>query len=350
MTCPSNKSLLVYCCSILLLNGTIIASRGTHDQQAAGTARETKKGSDLRSSIPSFLINPLIATTAITKDLSSPSPGKRDCKQLNGRPGKCFPPESCLEWSFGPEVRQGWNVCEWLHEPIASPKVVPPFLMIQQKQPLTLCCQEPALLMAKSPMRQLTQSFYEIPKRKANMHLHGLNKQCGSSFPSIFGHFHPLANHWLRRKRMVYGHSTTAHDHPWMAVLLVNGQFRCGGSLLSDRAVITSAHCLWSHGKRNSSQQFEIMVGSTDLGSGTVYQVLRTVRHPESSRESVMNDIALLITAKPIVFSDDVNPICFPSASMGGKALQGLRATMTGFGTYYYGKCCCCYVEVESVC
>ena len=77
------------------------------------------------------------------------------------------------------------------------------------------------------------------------------------------------------------------------------------------------------------------------MGSGTMYRVLKAVRHPEFRLKSVMNDIALVITVKPIAFTDDVHPICFPSPAMGGNALQGLTATMTGFGTYYYGKWCC---------
>lgn len=337
MPCPSPKSLLVYCCLILLLNRKIITTANIRRRTSTTVLYEENKWTGLRSS-PPLTIKSMAASLKSVN--SSPIVVGSKCKARDGDPGMCFPPETCLEWEaevtdsrrFGDHETR-WPVCEWLYEPTLTHRRHPRVLVAQQQRPLTVCCRDPQLLVGKSPMRQISRSFVEIPERKAHRDQNQGHGQCGISFPSTDSHFHPLSK---RRRRMVSGHSTTAHDHPWMAVLFVDGQFRCGAAILNHRVVITTAHCLLTND--NKIHVYEVMVGSSDLGSGTMHQVVKVVRHPAFRRKSVMNDVALLITVKSIVFSDDVNPICFPSLSMDTKAVQGLMATMTGFGTFYYGK------------
>lgn len=45
------------------------------------------------------------------------------------------------------------------------------------------------------------------------------------------------------RRRIVGGYETKELEFPWMAVLLYNNRFYCGGSLINDLYVMTAAHC-----------------------------------------------------------------------------------------------------------
>lgn len=43
--------------------------------------------------------------------------------------------------------------------------------------------------------------------------------------------------------RIVGGNATKQGDHPWQVVLLRNGAFLCGGSLIDEYTVLSAAHC-----------------------------------------------------------------------------------------------------------
>lgn len=47
-----------------------------------------------------------------------------------------------------------------------------------------------------------------------------------------------------KTKRIVGGVEAEVLRYPWMAVLMYGGRFYCGGALISDRYVLTAAHCL----------------------------------------------------------------------------------------------------------
>nr|CAD7438735.1 unnamed protein product [Timema bartmani] len=44
--------------------------------------------------------------------------------------------------------------------------------------------------------------------------------------------------------RIVGGRPTGVNRYPWVARLVYDGQFHCGGSLLNDHYVLTAAHCV----------------------------------------------------------------------------------------------------------
>lgn len=113
--------------------------------------------------------------------------------------------------------------------------------------------------------------------------------------------------------------------YPWMAVLIAqprkNGSIVaiCGGSLVSDRFILTAAHCFNILPDHN---MFKVRLGgwniTTDrscddrICSGRIvdYAIERVFVHQDFNSSNIHYDIALIKLAKSVAFTDFVSPIC----------------------------------------
>lgn len=43
--------------------------------------------------------------------------------------------------------------------------------------------------------------------------------------------------------RIVNGKTTTKNKYPWIAGMFIETSFLCGGSVISDRNILTAGHC-----------------------------------------------------------------------------------------------------------
>ncbi|XP_008418960.1 coagulation factor IXa isoform X2 [Poecilia reticulata] len=137
-------------------------------------------------------------------------------------------------------------------------------------------------------------------------------------------------------KRIVGGRSVTPGEIPWQVGLIAkpSGRLFCGGSILSERWVITAAHCL-----REAAGSFSVRVGehNTEITEGREKDYELLEEHPHPRYNATLNiynhDIALLYLKEPISFSAAVRPICIgPMAFIEDLVKQPSPATVSGWG------------------
>ncbi|XP_034250849.1 uncharacterized protein LOC117651154 [Thrips palmi] len=134
--------------------------------------------------------------------------------------------------------------------------------------------------------------------------------------------------------RIIGGNMTVVMEFPWAARLGYRARgevsFRCGGALISDRYVVTAAHCtegrqkpvvvrLGEHDAESEVDCSTVSGRKVCAGPAVDVDVEEVIEHPEYEKNAkkptgLWNDIALIRLKRPVDFSDSVKPICLPFA------------------------------------
>ena len=127
--------------------------------------------------------------------------------------------------------------------------------------------------------------------------------------------------------RVVGGHKIDIADFPWNAVLFINGNADCGGSVISPEWILTVGHC--TNGLKTNKAK--IVVGVSNYQGATQLPVSEIITHPDYHDPTTKNDIGLIKLATPLdIINSNVRPICLPRKDMCLSSSES--AWITGWG------------------
>ncbi|XP_016970159.1 uncharacterized protein LOC108037990 [Drosophila rhopaloa] len=177
-------------------------------------------------------------------------------------------------------------------------------------------------------------------------------RQGGGRFSCLVEAIRPTCScGWSRTPRIASPTNEEAvlHEFPPMAGVLTkkHGKLFCGAAIIHHHYLLSAAHCFLGP-ETSSAAQLRVVVGEHDLASA--YETFATRRydlealilHEEFSQANGQprNDIALLRTRTPIVWSRNVGPACLPlQPTEDGRKLPlaGHQVVAAGWGTTSYG-------------
>jgi len=132
------------------------------------------------------------------------------------------------------------------------------------------------------------------------------------------------------------GASTVISDFPWQ-VYFISGNFRCGGSIIGNRWIVTAAHCTKDNaGADIPASEMSVVVGVNNPQNpleGKKYQVSQAIVNSGYNDQTLLDDIALLKLVDTINFAD-AKPIKLVTASdvSEGAIIPGVMSWVTGWG------------------
>lgn len=155
--------------------------------------------------------------------------------------------------------------------------------------------------------------------------------------------------------RIIGGEVAKRNMWPWFALVMIQRRNtrkkspECGGTLITDRFILTAAHCVLEQGKRPfRNYRLGIRFSEFDLAmanDGEIdVEVSRIIPHPNFQPKTFKNDIALIELSKKVNLSDSISPACLPFddlelANQFPGAVDNQTAWVLGFGqTTYNGR------------
>uniref|UniRef100_A0A1B0CAP3 CLIP domain-containing serine protease n=1 Tax=Lutzomyia longipalpis TaxID=7200 RepID=A0A1B0CAP3_LUTLO len=115
--------------------------------------------------------------------------------------------------------------------------------------------------------------------------------------------------------RVVGGVDAELGGWPWMALLGYKNNlgeigFKCGGSIITRRHVLTAAHCM-----RPTLSVARLGEHNLDIDTETKHYdipVEKTVKHPQYDPKDGNSDVAVVTLQSDIPFTDTIRPVCIP--------------------------------------
>lgn len=145
---------------------------------------------------------------------------------------------------------------------------------------------------------------------------------------SLLGVFTAATALRIPEERIVNGKSIDISEAPYQVSLLENSECNCGGAILSQRIIITAAHCV----RGRLPEELSIEAGSKycDKG-GQRIDVVDFLDHKDYIMPTVgPNDVAILLLSQPLEYNSKVQPIAMAKES----PKVGDRALVSGWGQY----------------
>jgi len=132
-----------------------------------------------------------------------------------------------------------------------------------------------------------------------------------------------------RASRIVGGVETEVNEYPWQVGLVSQSGTRpwCGGSLISNKHVLTAAHCTAG----STASSIRVLLSEHNIADSdyTIVTISAITDHPSYSFP--FYDYSILTLTNAVTFSDTLSPVCLPADV--SQLYTGVLATVTGWGT-----------------
>ncbi|XP_012538931.2 chymotrypsin-2 [Monomorium pharaonis] len=134
----------------------------------------------------------------------------------------------------------------------------------------------------------------------------------------------------LRTRRLIGGHPANESEFPYQVSLRYYNLHICSGALISDRHVLSAAHCICGL-IDEPSEELSAYTGSINLKESEKHSVKDVKCHPDYVYGSEMSwtaDLAIITLAKKICTSLSQSPIALATCDVP----IGQRVTISGWG------------------
>ncbi|XP_049780411.1 CLIP domain-containing serine protease HP8-like [Schistocerca gregaria] len=232
-----------------------------------------------------------------------------DCLFVDGRDGTCKPLPRCTELFQLLQASPSRQTIELLSRSNCG---------YQGKVPVVCCPQQKIQPSGFSSTDALPAPISEQPNDVS------LHPRVGLLPFSECGH--------AENDRIIGGNETGLFEFPWMALLGYKTRdnkfygFRCGGSLINGKYVLTAAHCIPNPHDPSGLKLSTIRLGEHDLRSprdcednGLVcapepqdFEIEYAIAHPSFTKDKLQNDVGLVRIRGEAQFTETVKPICLP--------------------------------------
>lgn len=134
----------------------------------------------------------------------------------------------------------------------------------------------------------------------------------------------------LSEERIINGESIDIQEVPWQVALNKDFKGYCGGSIMSDRIILTAAHCL----EGRLPVDLTVRAGSNYVEHGgqlVNVQDFKIHKDYKNTPQALYNDVGVVILAEPLIFGPGVRSINLAQEN----PKNGESALVTGWGLLY---------------
>lgn len=133
----------------------------------------------------------------------------------------------------------------------------------------------------------------------------------------------------LIQPRIISGHDAQEGQFPHMASLRYRMMpvHACGATIISSRFLLTGAHCCISP---NPKDMFAVVGAIRQSRGGVIVELDRVTPHKGFSKMEGKFDVAVLRTAKDIIFTEFIQPVALPKEDF--PDVEGIQVVLSGWG------------------
>jgi len=149
-----------------------------------------------------------------------------------------------------------------------------------------------------------------------------------------------------KSSRIIGGDEASPNSIPWQVGLLFAyknyANVGCGGTLLTDKHVLSAAHCMCNDRLCSSlidASDIRVVVGEHDQSDsfdGIRHEVRSYTNHPQYDPLPDDNDFSILHLTSPVELGDVAVPACLPDLRFSDDKLVGKHLTVSGWGRTVY--------------